>query len=486
MADLEQSEVAWLAPKAVKWWRVQMEEALAKDDVRARLAKRKTRKEALEAVRVYLKHAMDGMGQPFLGIAANSFPWRAAGLRESQPGDNMKMPSKLQTRIDNHEKQPPNGPAASDHDRCSVSMVDPMPTPVASKVTEVLKTSCADLRIAMEDPLEDALAVASMVLASRFDVAPIIEEPLESQPGGAVMSIDGPLENLNEVEGHESIGEGCVAANQKEACDQDGCSLSKHDRLPSSEVRNVSEALKTSCANLATDVEDPLPDAVITASNILASRFTEAQNDSWTKQNEHVSATEIGTKVSCPEGFDRENVCCTDSVAQLSRLADLDIPDPRELEGAKNMVAINAPEQSIEEGSNATFEKGTNTIYLGNKYNLVPRPSLMERNQTAHTFKWDEDSIDSPTESSLIEVKKRGLPSSMRKEMSLLKLPENNSLIKQRIRKKWTLLEEDTLRQAVEKYGVGNWTFIQSIYKEIFEDRMPGDLKDKWRNMTKH
>ncbi|CAJ2631100.1 unnamed protein product [Trifolium pratense] len=83
-------------------------------------------------------------------------------------------------------------------------------------------------------------------------------------------------------------------------------------------------------------------------------------------------------------------------------------------------------------------------------------PKLMERGSSAHTFEWD-DSI------------------------------ENKPHVKQPKKKKrrWTSLEEDTLRDGVKMFGEGNWRDIREFYRKIFEFRSAGDLKDKWRNLIR-
>ncbi|KAK7305531.1 hypothetical protein VNO77_43437 [Canavalia gladiata] len=85
----------------------------------------------------------------------------------------------------------------------------------------------------------------------------------------------------------------------------------------------------------------------------------------------------------------------------------------------------------------------------------VHRPNLMARKRSAHTFGWD-DSID---------------------HMSQGRQP--------RRRRKWTSLEEETLRAGVKMFGEGNWATIRSFYSNIFENRSGVDLKDKWRNMIR-
>lgn len=52
-----------------------------------------------------------------------------------------------------------------------------------------------------------------------------------------------------------------------------------------------------------------------------------------------------------------------------------------------------------------------------------------------------------------------------------------------RQRKKWTPAEIAMLEEGVKKFGTGKWVQISEIYD--FGDRIPTDLKDKWRNLNK-
>ncbi|KAK7302109.1 hypothetical protein RJT34_12989 [Clitoria ternatea] len=54
-----------------------------------------------------------------------------------------------------------------------------------------------------------------------------------------------------------------------------------------------------------------------------------------------------------------------------------------------------------------------------------------------------------------------------------------------RRKRKWTSLEEETLRAGVKLFGEGNWATIRNFYSNIFENRSGVDLKDKWRNMMR-
>ncbi|KAL3649209.1 hypothetical protein CASFOL_005612 [Castilleja foliolosa] len=112
------------------------------------------------------------------------------------------------------------------------------------------------------------------------------------------------------------------------------------------------------------------------------------------------------------------------------------------------------------------------------------KPSLMERNSSARTYEWDE-SIDGsqdypPSRGMLI------LPSPMTINVSPLDRYEAKNLKRRRKGRKWSLVEEDALRAGVQKYGKGNWKVILNEHHDIFEDRTEVDLKDKWRNLTRH
>ncbi|XP_027335759.1 uncharacterized protein LOC113849788 isoform X2 [Abrus precatorius] len=69
-------------------------------------------------------------------------------------------------------------------------------------------------------------------------------------------------------------------------------------------------------------------------------------------------------------------------------------------------------------------------------------PNLMERRSNARTFEWD-DSMDN--------------------------LPQGKQ--PRRRKRKWTSLEEETLRAGVKMFGEGNWASIRNFYSNIFENR---------------
>ncbi|KAL5580530.1 hypothetical protein UlMin_012972 [Ulmus minor] len=206
----------------------------------------------------------------------------------------------------------------------------------------------------------------------------------------------------------------------------------KHNSIPTPDVKKLQNALKSSVLELQAVVTDPLPEALQVAENLRAK--VAAVNPSADKSTEPVRSADG---------------------AAVNPSADKSTEPVRSADG----TAVN-PSCSR------------------------PQPSIMERNGTAHTYEWS-DSIDCSPESTEADRSRLHLPSPKRKLVSPLKKKEFNKLSKRRKIKRWTLLEEDTLRTAVLRFGKGNWKFILNSYSDIFEERTEVDLKDKWRNMSK-
>ncbi|PWA40884.1 homeodomain-like protein [Artemisia annua] len=206
-----------------------------------------------------------------------------------------------------------------------------------------------------------------------------------------------------------------------------------HDQcngIPTPEVDRVKEALEKSSSELHAVVKDPLPEAL---------RYAESLNVNTSGEN-------------------------------MARDHDV---------GASTRNNDEVPSSSHDRKGKALEADGGEG--LRGDQNERRKPSLMERNSTAHTVEWS-DSIDtsdegSPTRPHLNTPKKR--------TVSPLSIYNINKLAKQRKKRRWTVVEEDALRTGVHKYGKGNWKLILSMYRDIFEDRTEVDLKDKWRNLTR-
>ncbi|XAR62891.1 hypothetical protein NMG60_11017808 [Bertholletia excelsa] len=209
-----------------------------------------------------------------------------------------------------------------------------------------------------------------------------------------------------------------------------------HDGLPIPEIDKVQEALRTSSLELQAVVKDPLPEALQFAEKVIS-------------------------------GMSRENV---------NKDAAL---------GGHSGVDVDATNPSIDKSAEAAQGNEANLDnHSYRRLNDLSKPSLMARNSTACTYEWD-DSIDALPEGSPDHRSRPNLPTPKRVHISPLKKYEIKNITKRRKPKKWSVVEEDTLRAAVLKYGQGNWKFILNQHRDIFEERTDVDLKDKWRNMTR-
>ncbi|KAI5679813.1 hypothetical protein M9H77_01040 [Catharanthus roseus] len=171
----------------------------------------------------------------------------------------------------------------------------------------------------------------------------------------------------------------------------------KHcDLLPTPEVNKVQEDLRSSSLELQAVVKDPLPDALNLAEMLLS--FTEKENTSK-------------------------------EIVVLSKVGD----DPSFVESSK---AVQANEEDLSKHCQDVRTNAAET-------------SLMESNGTVRAFECD-DSIDETPD---ISPSGKGLrlPSPKGVNVSPLKKYEANKLTKRRKKKRWSALEEDALRSAVEK-----------------------------------
>ncbi|XP_024311227.1 uncharacterized protein LOC100830298 isoform X2 [Brachypodium distachyon] len=149
------------------------------------------------------------------------------------------------------------------------------------------------------------------------------------------------------------------------------------------EVHKVLDALKSSCADLHSAVEDPLPAAKAAADEVLAARMDKAVD---------INAEEVNNQ-------------------------------------AASCSAAAGPSALNNQGE--ASRKGTLS-------------SLMDWNSTARTFQW-EDSLD--PEGSRSQSHIPHLPSPRRNQVSPLQLADNKA--KRRRARKWSSVEEETLRKGL-------------------------------------
>ncbi|XP_042512400.1 uncharacterized protein LOC122087367 [Macadamia integrifolia] len=118
-----------------------------------------------------------------------------------------------------------------------------------------------------------------------------------------------------------------------------------------------------------------------------------------------------------------------------------------------------------------------------NVIDLEPN-SLVDEGVETVEAKWDDNSVEGLPEGST-PSRKYHLRSPKKRLVSPLNESGINRYAKRRKPKKWSSLEEETLRIAVEENGKGNWKLILNRCRGIFKERTEVDLKDKWRNMVR-
>ncbi|KAK7351916.1 hypothetical protein VNO77_11687 [Canavalia gladiata] len=202
-------------------------------------------------------------------------------------------------------------------------------------------------------------------------------------------------------------------------------------------------------------------------------------HDNITQQEETVAPEEIQEHNDPYEGW------CTDCIPstynKVDSVPNCEVQKVRESSGVEN-----PPDDSLHASEEPPIENRSRDTDVNNEDNMkertsVPendnhRPSMMEKNSTACTYEGGPSN----------NADRFHLPSPKRTRTSPLKKYEPAKITKRRKPKKWSLLEEETLRTNVDKFGKGNWKLILYSHRDIFEERTEVDLKDKWRNMVRY
>ncbi|XP_020243332.1 uncharacterized protein LOC109821564 [Asparagus officinalis] len=188
--------------------------------------------------------------------------------------------------------------------------------------------------------------------------------------------------------------------------------------VPTPEFNQVKENLRRSCKDLQNVVEDPLPDAKKAASRMIASKSNEAMHP----------GEQVEKHCLEPEGNQR--------AASLHSADDYEV-----------------------------LHTGSTSVYF-----LSKPISREDFDGKLHLDSdWDDDSIESDSDRASSSSKKLHLPSPKTARVSPLKPVEFKKV--SRRRKRWSVEEEDTLREAVNKYGKGNWKIMLNNYRDVFQER---------------
>ncbi|KAH1226164.1 Single myb histone 4 [Glycine max] len=342
-------------------WRDVVEDAFGDSRARQRLVGLNSRRDAMKEVRVFLKEAWGAMGPSFLETVAAKEKNKDEGARDNDDNDNI----------------------CDDHDD-GACMED----------------------VAMhgenQEPLEESVDANQEV--GGFDLSPRRDK--------AIPKRNSQLKHKHSAFRASHRGRGVEISSPKEV--KATKSWSKHDPVPSAEVKKVRESLKSSSLELRALVKDPLPHA-LHISDVVRSKL--ATSDTKTEpliENQH---------------------------------EDVEVQDP---DVCQSIVPFQPNDVNLGKKS---------FVHCSN----IHQPYLMEQNISARTFElfpsffqW-EDSVDNSPQARQPRRRKR----------------------------KWSSLEEETLRAGVKMFGEGNWASIRSFYSNVFENRSGVDLKDKWRNMIR-
>ncbi|EEF43178.1 uncharacterized protein LOC8261339 [Ricinus communis] len=261
---------------------------------------------------------------------------------------------------------------------------------------------------------------------------------------------------------------------------------SKFDTLSTPEVKRTQEMLNSSFSELQAAVDDPLPNALHVADTVIAE--IERKNPTKealveTQKGKDVDASNPSTNAVTTEMSSRNvidvDACNPSTNAVTTEMASQNVIDVDASNLSANAVTT---EMASRMTSNEPLVENLKLKDIHRHEKDATKPSLMDRNNTAHTYEWN-DSIDDSSEGRINRSIR--LDSPKRKDVSPLRKYEIQHFAKRRIKRRWSVEEEDALREGVQKYGRGNWKVILSSKRDIFVGRTEVDLKDKWRNMMR-
>ncbi|CAL0334750.1 unnamed protein product [Lupinus luteus] len=208
-------------------------------------------------------------------------------------------------------------------------------------------------------------------------------------------------------------------------------SWSKCDSVPSAEVKKVRESLKSSSMELQALVKDPLADAL--------------------QISEVIRSNLAGKDINHGPSIGNQNGDVDVPDPNVDQNGDVDVPDPNVDQNGD----VDVPDPNVDQNGDVPDPNVCNSIvpFQPNDANLVKKPfvrcsnnvrcpNLLERKATARTDEWDDSLDNSPQQAHPRKRKRR-----------------------------WTSLEEETLRAGVNKFGEGNWAAIRGFYSDVFENR---------------
>ncbi|CAN1141864.1 Single myb histone 6 [Linum perenne] len=122
----------------------------------------------------------------------------------------------------------------------------------------------------------------------------------------------------------------------------------------------------------------------------------------------------------------------------------------------------------------------------GEKCELLPgikrknRDAIVGENFVVKVARVDE--LNSRNEGSFVATPQNAAPAAP----TLMKQEDQSVPTRRRRKRKWSSEEEAALKNGIKEFGAGFWKEILNLRRDEFNERTEVDLKDKWRNMSKH
>ncbi|GMI93254.1 hypothetical protein HRI_002994700 [Hibiscus trionum] len=459
IAELELSGASGLLSTGLSKWRKEIEAALWDPETAKRLLLTNTLDEALRLIRVYLKEASRSMNHAFRHLPGHPTADDVARVPASAPTEgneilreNSHTKNKLQTSC----RQPKgvviagleeNRPSCTKNGSQSSSEFNGLQQVPLKAMTGALVDDVTDL-------LSEALNAAEMVasgMETKISHAEGIVKDSDNDMGDPTNCCTDKGKRISMVNSQTRCDPSSSSRHYEQPSviadrEEDRPSYRKYVSLSSPEIDKVRDTLKSSVVDLAANVDDPLPKALEIAERIVS----------------YVAAA----KKMHSEGDGNVEQGAPDETIRK---------DHDRMDG-------NVPAPSADHSAEASQDKKGNGAFIRPK--KVRRTGLMERNDTARTYEW-EDSIDDSSEEETDSSSNRcTLPSPKTKHVSPLNIDEPKRWGRRRRVNRWTDEEEKALTEGVQKYG-NQWARILETYEEIFRDRKSVDLKDKWRNLLR-
>lgn len=444
--DTEEVDVAGWVSNRMEGFKKELVAVAANPKLRHTLLAKYKKEDVLKSLNEFLKDAWEGMGRTFLEIVAEDV---ALGRYNPLSSEGSKNATAAGLSSPHCEA---GGPATE----LQMNSEEISPTFSPPPWIDLHSSAVADMN--KERRKMTCNSEKNRVHSSRMTVLVDVQN---GQPLSDRKIPDCPHTFINLEENETSSPDGIIRKGETVTATQDS-GRSKADAvnvqrmLPSRTVHpsenkltadyiETQECLRKSISELNSRVEDPLPDAL---------RVAEGQ---------------VAMKESVP----------------LAALVD----GIEQLENSTNEIDINLLQKTGNDKDNQAQCLETKGVghQNGKRHSERLKCGIMDRNPTAQTYEWDEvDSIDSQEEKSPSASRKIRLPTPATRRFSPLKRPRAAADIAcRRKHTKWSVIEEETLKKEVAKYGKGRWKFILEKNRDIFEERTEVDLKDKWRNIAR-